>query len=75
MLKLYCMQYSVIYNRVIMHEWTVSIALGIWRLGPLLLTWFNFNPNFNQMHCKMWGKIIDQFLNFNGCECMINFTP
>ena len=28
-------------------------------LGPLLLTWFNFNYN-------VWDEIIYPFLNFNG---------
>ena len=34
------------------------------RQGPLLLTWFNFNPN---MPSKVWDEITNPFLNFNGC--------
>ena len=37
-------------------------------LGPLLLTWFNFNPSMvsNHIHYKMWDEITYPFLNFNG---------
>ena len=34
-------------------------------LGPLLLTWFNFNPS-NYIHFKVWDEVIYPSLNFNG---------
>ena len=49
---------------------------------PLLLTWFNFNPNMDKWlhHYKMWGEIMHQFLNFNDAtvevyEWISNFIP
>ena len=38
------------------------------RLGPLLLTWFNFNPSkdSNYILYKEWAEINYPFLNFNG---------
>ena len=36
-------------------------------LGPILLTWFNFNPSMdNCIHYKVWDEITYPFLNFNG---------
>ena len=37
-------------------------------LGPLLLTWINFNPSMdnNYMPRKVWDEITYPFLNFNG---------
>ena len=37
-------------------------------LGPVSLTWFNFNPAWinNYIHYKVWDKIAHPFLNFNG---------
>ena len=39
--------------------------------GPLLLTWFNFNPSTAwisiYIHYKLWDEITYPFLNFNGC--------
>ena len=36
-------------------------------LGPLLLTWFNFNPSMdNYLHYKMWDEMTYPFLHFNG---------
>ena len=31
-------------------------------IGPLLLTWFNFNP----VPSKVWDEVTYPFLNFNG---------
>ena len=51
-------------------------------LGPLLLTWFNFNPTWirNYMPNKVWDEITYPFLSFNGCtvevwEWISNFIP
>ena len=33
-------------------------------LGPLLLTWINFNPSMD-LPSKMWDEITYQLLNFN----------
>ena len=38
-------------------------------LGPLLLTWINFNPHMdisNYIHYTVWDEITYPFLNFNG---------
>ena len=37
-------------------------------LGPLLVTWFNFNPAWirNYIHYKVWDEIAYSFINFNG---------
>ena len=37
-------------------------------LGPLLLTWFNFNPSMdsNYIRYNVWDEITYPFLNFNG---------
>ena len=52
------------------------------RLGPLLLTWFNFNPAWisNHMSSKLLDEITYPFPNFNGAtvevwERIINFLP
>ena len=36
-------------------------------MGPLLLTWFNINPNMdkNYIHFKVWDGVIYLFPNFN----------
>ena len=38
-------------------------------LGPILLTWINFNPTIISIyiHYKVWVKTTYPFLNFNGC--------
>ena len=50
--------------------------------GPLLLTWFNFNPSMDNNHMPSIVRdgITYPFLNFNGCtvevyEWISNFTP
>ena len=41
--------------------------------GPLLLTWFKFNPSMisNYIHYKMWDEITYPFLNFNGATAEV----
>ena len=51
---------------------TVIMILCIWiyHHGPLLLTWFNFNPQIgiiNNIHYQTWDEITCPFPNFNGC--------
>ena len=64
-------------------DWQLSSGQGLYYdLGPLLLTWFNFNHNMDKiLHpLKAWGEITYPFLNFNGCtvevyEWISNFIP
>ena len=38
------------------------------QMGPLLLTWFGFNPSMDKyVYNKVWAKIIYPFPNFNDC--------
>ena len=62
------------------------ILFALWRvwlvLGPLLLTWINFNPSMDKyLHTqKNVGEITYPFLNFNGAtvdvqEWISKFIP
>ena len=49
---------------------TVATGAPVWKHhGPLLLTWFDFNPSMDNNHTpsKVWDGITYPFLNFNGC--------
>ena len=48
-------------------EWGTVDTLQSY-LGPLLVTWFNFNPACirNYIHYKVWDEIAYSFINFNG---------
>ena len=56
---------TVEYNR---RTRSIALLLMPWLLGPLLLTWFNFNPSMknDNIHYKVWEKITHPFPNLNG---------
>ena len=43
-------------------------------LGPLLLTWFNFNPRMDKyyIHYKLWDDMTYPFLDYNGATVEVN---